>query len=436
MTSLRTDSDTSSVTSVATRFLSTEPVALAITRQPINPFLLAAFFDGHPTDGGAYVHKRGTLRVLRRLQRPDLRVVVICDNSDAAAIVRAHDLRAIEVSRTFWNRLRGRMSSSRLVRRFLGRSVGPQLSPLEQLLTQLGVDLVFFAAQDPRALQLYTHSYIFTVMDLCHLEHPEFPEVAHLGEFDRREALFQDALRGAAAIVADSEHGRDLIARHYGVPRDRIVAAPFIIDEQYRNWIPIPERAEQISIRYQLEPSYVFYPAQFWAHKNHRYILAALCIMKKKFGVAPQAVFCGSDKGALRDVQEYAHSLGVQDRVNYCGFVSSEDLPYLYNSALALVMPTYFGPTNIPPMEAAALGVPVCYSDFKSFREQMGDKARYVDLDRPEALADVLYELGKQPVRPTAAGEASPRQEEQYFLVLRQTVGRFRRKTQDPLAVD
>jgi glycosyltransferase involved in cell wall biosynthesis len=38
-------------------------------------------------------------------------------------------------------------------------------------------------------------------------------------------------------------------------------------------------------------------------------------------------------------------------------------------------MPSYFGSTNLPPLEAVSLGCPVIYSDLPEFREQMGDAA-------------------------------------------------------------
>ena len=72
-------------------------------------------------------------------------------------------------------------------------------------------------------------------------------------------------------------------------------------------------------------------------------------------------------------------------------------MPYLYQGALALTMPTYFGPTNIPPLEAFALGCPVCYSDLPAFRSQVGDAAFFMDLADPDSLADILLDLYKQP---------------------------------------
>ena len=50
-------------------------------------------------------------------------------------------------------------------------------------------------------------------------------------------------------------------------------------------------------------------------------------------------------------------------------------------------MPTYFGPTNIPPLEAFALGVPVLYSDLPGLKDQVGDSALLLDLNNPESMA-------------------------------------------------
>jgi glycosyltransferase involved in cell wall biosynthesis len=56
-------------------------------------------------------------------------------------------------------------------------------------------------------------------------------------------------------------------------------------------------------------------------------------------------------------------------------------------------MPTYFGPTNLPPYEAFQLGVPVLYSDLVNLRDQVGDAGLLVDLLRPDTMADALRRL-------------------------------------------
>lgn len=396
------------------------------------PFVIAAFFDGDPIEGGGYVHKLGTLNVLRRLQQDDVRIVVICSTQSGVQKVQAAGLQAILFPRPLWRRILGGLSTLDGVRLFGGRSLGARISPLDRLLRRLRVDLVFFAAPDGRALQLFSHNYVFSVWDLCHLDHPEFPEVSHFGEFERRERLFSRVLRKAVAIITDSEFARPTLARAYGVNPDRVHVAPFLVGAQFRNFVPDEDLAAEIRERYGLKRPYVFYPAQFWAHKNHRYVLAALRAMRDRYGWCPHAVFCGSDRGAATPTREYAQSLGIAHYVIYCGFVPDAHMPYLYRDAMALVMPTYFGPTNIPPLEALALGIPVCYSDFPSFRAQLGDRASYVDLDRPESLADALQAIHERALSGGGQIPRSPQelahQEDQYLAVLQRIVTAYRLK--------
>ena len=56
-------------------------------------------------------------------------------------------------------------------------------------------------------------------------------------------------------------------------------------------------------------------------------------------------------------------------------------------------MPTYLGPTNIPPLEAFAYETPVCYSDIPSFREQVGDAVFFIDLKDPNSLVKSILTI-------------------------------------------
>ena len=54
-------------------------------------------------------------------------------------------------------------------------------------------------------------------------------------------------------------------------------------------------------------------------------------------------------------------------------------------------MPTYFGPTNIPPLDAWDNELPVIYSNHLS--EQTWDAAIYVDPNSSEDLADQIEKM-------------------------------------------
>ena len=76
-------------------------------------------------------------------------------------------------------------------------------------------------------------------------------------------------------------------------------------------------------------------------------------------------------------------------------FVDYIDLPYLYKKSLALVMPTFSGPTNIPPWEAFQLEVPVIYADIFEIRKVYRDAVYYIDPFNPKNLADAIKKIAE-----------------------------------------
>ena len=56
-------------------------------------------------------------------------------------------------------------------------------------------------------------------------------------------------------------------------------------------------------------------------------------------------------------------------------------------------MPTFFGPTNIPPTEAWSFGCPVLTSDIRGIREHSGDAALLVNPRSAEAVAEGMRRL-------------------------------------------
>lgn len=393
----------------------------------LSPFVLTTFFDGTPEDGGGYTHKRRMLDVLNRLQSGQFKVIVVCGSATALQVAKECGLEAVLYRRSNIKKIICRILSIGFCRRAFGRWIARLPFVLDVKLSEWRTDLVLFLGPDSRALELLSHNFVFSVWDLCHLDHPEFAEVAHFGEFERREYLYGRALPRATAIIIDSEYGRHLVAEKYRVSLSRVYAAPFLIYRMYENFVWDASRAESTMKRYGIGSPYIFYPAQFWPHKNHKYILEAVSAMVRRDSWAPQIVFCGSDKGDLPAIKKYAHELGIADRLTICGFVPAEDLPYLYRGSLALVMPTYFGPTNIPPLEALALGVPVCYSDFASFREQLGERAFYIDLLDPNSLVQTLEAIyrGQSTVSASTTASSLGNPDDEHVVVLGRIIASY-----------
>lgn len=269
-------------------------------------------------------------------------------------------------------------------------------SPFERALIHDGIDVVHFTSTSKRHLLLYELPFIITIFDGCHRDAPEFPEVRTFGEFERREILFGLASTKAAVVIVNAPELIDDLSRRYAMERDRAVCIPFSPSAYVSQSAPAAIDDATVLAKYRLEPGFLFYPAQFWPHKNHMTLLAALASLRER-GITERLVLCGSDRGGRDKIDAAIRTYGLSDQISIIGFVESAELGALYRGASALVMPTYFGPTNLPPLEAWAVGTPVIYPE--AFKPQAGDAAILFDYDDPRSLADAIISLRAEGTR-------------------------------------
>jgi glycosyltransferase involved in cell wall biosynthesis len=255
----------------------------------------------------------------------------------------------------------------------------------EKKLIEHGADVVYFLTQSAGPEPLQTLNYITTVFDLCHRDTPEFPEVRIFGQFQGRELHCKNNLAKALLVITESENLSTLVSQRYGIDRTRCLAMPTS---------PAPFLQDDFSIdkclvlkKYDLDEGYFFYPAQFWSHKNHVRILEALVLLREA-GSHLRVVFAGSDKGNQGHIEDLVGRYSLNDQVKFLGFVPAEHMRGLYEGCTAVVMPTYFGPTNLPPLEAWMIGKPLIYS--AHLKEQAGDAALYANPDSATELAEAM----------------------------------------------
>jgi glycosyltransferase involved in cell wall biosynthesis len=235
------------------------------------------------------------------------------------------------------------------------------------------------------------------VWDLQHRLQPWFPEVSAGGTWEQRERFYGEYLRRATYIIAGTDAGRMEIERFYQVTSNRIKILPhptpaFALGAKQSDDAGAIEK-------YGIKSKYLFYPAQFWSHKNHVNLLLAAATLKREHQLDLRVVFVGSNKGNEEYVREFAAQLQPSIDVAFLGFVPLEDLVALYRGAFALSYVTFFGPENLPPLEAFALGCPVVASDVSGAREQLGEAALYVDPRNPDQIAAAIKTLQDESLR-------------------------------------
>jgi glycosyltransferase involved in cell wall biosynthesis len=262
------------------------------------------------------------------------------------------------------------------------------LGPFEKALLHRNADIVIFVSSPIYGHFLQQLKFVTTVWDLCHRDFPEFPEVSRHGEFHHREYHYTHNLADALLVLTDSPQLSQALIQRYGLDPERILSMPYWPSPFLAMEHSLP--TDEVLAIYNLKPGYYFYPAQFWAHKNHARIIEALQLLRDR-DIRPRCVFCGKDYGTRTLIEKRVNRLNLADQISILDFVPQEHVRGLYLGSDVIIMPTYFGPTNIPPLEAWLLDRPLIYS--KLLSEHAGDAALLVDPDDPHSLVSAMLAI-------------------------------------------
>jgi glycosyltransferase involved in cell wall biosynthesis len=237
--------------------------------------------------------------------------------------------------------------------------------------------------------------FIITVWDLEHRTKPYFPELTLSGStFDEREELYCRAIPKATFVITGNNEGASQVSQFYNFPRDRIKTIPLPTPQFVYNDVSDDKILEKNQLT---KNNYLFYPAQFWPHKNHIRIIKALKILRSQ-GRDIKVAFSGSDKGNEKYIKEKTQEFGLSDSVKFLGFISKSELISLYKNSTALTFASICGPDNLPPLEAMALQCPVICADNAGMRQQLGENAAlfFNPLDENELAKKVALVIEDQ----------------------------------------
>ena len=361
----------------------------------MSPIKIAVIIETEIMAGGGHQQALNAALMINKIDKTICQPIFITINKENIRTLREYDIESIhfkisKISKSIMY-FKSKIFHPRLLRivNILGKH-----NPLEKFLINLNIDLLYFTSPSNLPRFLNSFNFIYTVWDLCHRDNLEFPEVRENRVFEQRESKYKTILPRALMILVDSELGKYNVINRYGIDENRLIVMPFspanksmINDTKYKkDYIDIKNK-------YGLSCDYIFYPAQFWSHKNHVFILDGIKSLEEKKNVKIGAIFSGSDKGNEQYIKSEAKKRGIIDRVIFAGFVPNNHIPFLYKQSLALVMPTYFGPTNLPPMEAIQLGTPVLCGEIPGAKDQLGEGVVYLDLSDVNTFLESVLQL-------------------------------------------
>lgn len=346
------------------------------------------FFLGvHPYAGGMFQYAQSLLDALKTLPKEEYSVEVAYVGKDWAQVLLAYPFHSTQIVAGQWGLFLANVFMVARLPAGIARLFSLLLNPISYNLNRLKCDLWIFPAQDAVGYQLRVPA-LNTIHDLMHRYEPHFPEVVKVGRYRIREHRFRNLAWHSKGILVDSEIGRGHVVESYGVKGEKIFPLPYVASR------PVEQKSstDDFNAKYRLPRKFLFYPAQFWAHKNHATLLRAAAPVKSKYSDL-HFVFTGALRHEYENLVALTAELGMTEAVTFTGYVPDGDLPGFYRRARAMVMPTFFGPTNIPPLEAMSYSCPMAVSGIYGMPEQLGDAALYFDPQSEASIAESLERL-------------------------------------------
>ena len=235
---------------------------------------------------------------------------------------------------------------------------------------------------------------VATVHDVSYLEHPEY--FTRDRSWQLRLTVGR-TVRRAARILTGTETARNSILKVYpGLDEDKVLVVPLAAAPQFR---PISREAAVAMVRekYSIGGPFILSVGDIQPRKNHIGLIRAFARMCKAYSqLTHNLVLVGKPTWFSPRVQEAARESGVDERIQFVGFVSDADLLQLYNACDCFVFPSFYEGFGFPALEAMACGRTVVCSDASALPEVVDGAAilfdPYATDEIVRAIADVLLD--------------------------------------------
>lgn len=220
---------------------------------------------------------------------------------------------------------------------------------------------------------------ILTVHDLAF---KRFPHTIMPKNLKNLNANFETSLNASDAVIAVSEFTRKEILHFYPDCSKKIHVIWNGIDEFLGVSFSQQDKT-RVRQKYGLPSEYLLYVGTIEPRKNLILLLKTLSVLRKENNI--KLLIIGQRGWLSAEFYKTLEDLNLKDSVVMPGFVSGEDLPYIYHMAGLFVFPSIYEGFGLPPLEAMACGAPVLAASIPVMHEVLGDCPEYCD---PAAQAE------------------------------------------------
>ncbi len=232
---------------------------------------------------------------------------------------------------------------------------------------------------------------VVTIHDLIHERFPQQYNPIDVRIYRRK---FHYACIHADRVIAVSEQTKKDVVEFYKINENKTSVCYQSCNPSFGETISAEEK-ERVRKLYHLPSQFFLYVGSIIERKNLLNICKALFLLRNELMIP--LVVIGDGGRYKQQVKDYILQNGVDQRIIFLSentaaknskeFQTAHDFPAIYQSALAMIYPSFFEGFGIPVLEALWSRLPVITSSTSCLPEVGGDAAFYVNPSSAEEIA-------------------------------------------------
>lgn len=227
--------------------------------------------------------------------------------------------------------------------------------------------------------------HVITVHDLTFLHYPQY-----LTDDSRR--YYNDQIEAACThadhLLVVSENTKQDLMTMLSVPEDKMTVQPHGVDARF---MPLPRKQVTAQLnKLALPERYFLHVGTLEPRKNIIGLLRGYQMLLERTSVAPPMLLVGRAGWLFDETQAEIDKLRLGDKLIWRPDITDEQLPLIYNGALALVIASFYEGFGMPALEAMACGTLPIVSDHSSLPEVVGTAGLFVNAHDPSSIAEAL----------------------------------------------
>tara|TARA_Y100000591_G_scaffold329456_1_gene358070 strand:+ start:4059 stop:5267 length:1209 start_codon:yes stop_codon:yes gene_type:complete len=354
---------------------------------------IGIFFESTPREGGAFHANLNIVNIINEYNKNNLDITYIVRSKDIEKLLVSKGCKCFFFQQDIFFRILNFLSLSKFFSSLINK-LGIQ-NKFEKILKINKFDLIYFNSPTLYSTYLNEIPFVMNIYEMQHKTDNYFPEYRIMGHsLDTRDLIIKNAISKAFKIIVATKKDKNLLKELYNSADKNVEIQPYVpqLPNLYENDFKNVNFTE-IFLKYKIEKKNIFfYPAQFWSHKNHRYIIdIALELLKNNLNDFT-FIFTGHDKGNKSYIKTLIQKNKLEKNFLLLDYVDNKELISLYLNSNALIMPTFVGHSTLPLYEAFYFNLPVFFTK-GLLDDELRNYVYEIDIFNPHNFLDSFNEF-------------------------------------------